>query len=129
MPFLRSLIYSYDVILEAVNEPLLDLYETDDNIVIEIDLPGINPEDVLIKVFDDIVIIEGIKKATDDERRVRYICMERNFESFRRILRLPVSVDSIAGKAVYSDGVIKLTLPKVREKVYKIKIDYLHPVP
>jgi HSP20 family protein len=123
MPFLRSLIYSYDVLLEAVNQPLLDLYETDDNIVIEMDLPGINPEDVLIKVFDEVVVIEGIKRATEEERRVRYICMERNFESFRRILRLPVSVDSMAGRAVYSDGVIKLTLPKVREKVYKIKIE------
>lgn len=120
---LKSLVYTYDLRFEAVNEPLLDLYETDENLVIEIDLPGINPEDILIKVFEDIAIIEGIKREMEKEKRLRYICMERNFDSFRRIIRLPVAVNSMAGKAIYSEGVLKLTLPKIKKKVFKIKIE------
>lgn len=119
---LKGLFYS-DLRFEVMDQPFLDLYETDENLVIEIDLPGINPEDILIKVFEDIVIVEGIKRETEKERRLRYICMERNFESFRRIIRLPVAVNSMAGKAIYSEGVLKLTLPKIREKVFKIKIE------
>lgn len=120
---LKSLVYTYDLRFEAVDEPHLDLYETDENLVIEIDLPGVNPEEILIKVFEDIAIIEGIKKEIDKERRLRYICMERNFDSFRRIIRLPVAVNSMAGKALYSEGVLKLTLPKIKKKVFKIKIE------
>lgn len=118
---LKSLFYTFDIRFEAVDQPLFDLYETDDALVIEVDLPGINPEDILIKVFDDIAIIEGIKRR-ETERKVRYICMERSFESFRRIIRLPVTVNSMAGKALYLEGVLRLTLPKIRERVFKINL-------
>jgi len=103
--------------------PLVDLYETDDNLVLEMDLPGINPEDVLIKVYEDVIIIEGIKRESRKEQKYRYICMERSFESFRRIVRIPVAVNSSAGTAEYTNGVISLTLPKIKERVIKIKIE------
>lgn len=120
---LKGLIYSYDVIFEAVYQPPIDLYETDEHVVIEMDIPGIDKDDVLIKVLEDLVIIEGVKKEREKKGKIRYICMERNFESFRRIIRLPVTVNSMAGKAMYSEGVLRLALPKVRGKVFKIKID------
>lgn len=120
---LKNLIYSYDIMLEPECQPPLDLYETEEDVVIEMDIPGINRDDVLIKVFEDLVIIEGIKKEKVREENIRYICMERNFESFRRIIKLPVSVNSMAGRAVYTEGVLRLTLPKVKGKVFKIKIE------
>lgn len=123
MVSLKGLIYSYDATFEAIYQPPIDLYETEEDIVIEMDIPGISKDDILIKVFDDLVVIEGIKRQTVKEERIRYICMERNFESFRRIMRLPVTVNSMAGKAVYSEGVLRLTLPKVRGRVFKIKIE------
>lgn len=123
MVLLKNLIYTYDAVLETVYQPLLDLYETKEEIVVEIDLPGIGTDDVLVKVFEDLLIIEGIKREVEEERKIRYICMERNFESFRRMIRLPVAVNSTAGKAVYSEGVLKLTFPKIKEKVFKIKIE------
>lgn len=107
---------------EATSQPLIDLYETDDSLVFKIDLPGINPDEVLIKVFDDIVVIEGVRSERHDTRRFKYICMERTFEAFRRMIRIPVPVNSTAGKASYNDGVITLSFPKIREKVIKIKI-------
>lgn len=103
--------------------PLIDLYETGDNLVLEIDLPGIDPENVLIKVYQDVIIIQGVKKERSEGKRYRYACMERSFESFRRIIRVPVPINPAAGRAVYNDGVVRVTLPKIRERVIKIKIE------
>jgi HSP20 family protein len=103
--------------------PLLDLYETEGNLVVEVDLPGIDPEDVLIKVFEDIVIIEGVKKENRGEERFKYLCMERSVESFRRIVKIPVPVRTNEGKASYNDGVVTLTFPKVKDRVIKIRIE------
>ncbi len=118
---LRSLLYYQRE--GAGSTPLADLYETEENLVLEMDLPGIDPEDVLIKVYEDVIIIEGIKREEHKEKRLRYICMERSFESFRRIIRIPVPVNAVAGKAWYNHGVITLTFPKIKERVVKIKIE------
>lgn len=110
--------------LEAAGSlPPVDLYETDDSLVFEIDLPGIEPEDLLLKVYDGLVIIEGINKERHEGKRLRYICMERNFESFRRVISVPVPILSNEGKATYKDGVITLSFPKLREKVIRIQIE------
>jgi HSP20 family protein len=103
--------------------PLLDLYETEGCLVLEVDLPGIDPEDVLIKAYEDIVIIEGIKKEIREEKEFKYLCMERSFESFRRIVKIPVPVRTHEGKASYNDGVVTLTFPKVKDRVIKIRIE------
>jgi HSP20 family protein len=103
--------------------PLLDMYETDNSLILEMDIPGIDPEDVLIKVYDDIIIIEGIKREKHEKKGFKYLCMERSFESFRRMFKIPVPVDSTAGKAVYNDGVIIVIFPKIKDKVVKIRIE------
>ncbi|HXX53856.1 MAG TPA: Hsp20/alpha crystallin family protein [Thermodesulfovibrionales bacterium] len=107
----------------AEDFPLLDLYETDDSLVLEVDLPGIDPEDVLIKVYDDLLIIEGIKRKTVEEKGFRYLCMERRFEGFRRTVKIPIPVNSTAGKASYSDGVVIVIFPKIKDRVIKIKVE------
>ncbi|MGD1075303.1 MAG: Hsp20/alpha crystallin family protein [Thermodesulfovibrionales bacterium] len=104
-------------------QPAVDLYETDDSLVFEIDLPGIDPADVLIKVYDDIVIIEGVKRERREEKRVNYLCVERKFCSFRRMFKIPTPVNSREGKASYSEGVITLTFPKLGDKVINIKVE------
>lgn len=107
----------------AGSAPLVDVYETDEHLVVEMDLPGIDPADVLIKVYEDVIIIEGIKREGQREKRLRYICMERSFESFRRLIKIPVPVNAVAGRAWYNHGVITLTFPKIKEKVVKIRIE------
>lgn len=102
-------------------EPPLDIYETEDFLNIDIDLPGIDPEKVLIKIIDDLLIIEGIRPIKHEKER-RYLCMERRNEAFRRIVKLPVEIEARNGKAVYQDGVISLSFPKIKSKVVKIKI-------
>jgi HSP20 family protein len=103
--------------------PFMDIYETNESLVFEIDIPGIVPEDVQIKVYDDIVVIEGVKRERPRGNEYRYLCMERSFESFRRMVKIPVRVNTMAGKAAYSEGILKLSFPKVKNKVIQIYIE------
>src|SRR6266498_584360 len=118
---------SYKSVLRLQGEtagfiPFLDMYETDDSLVLEMDVPGINPDEILIKVYDDIIMVEGIKRERHEGKSFKYLCMERSFESFRRMIRIPVPIDSLAAKASYNDGVITVIFPKKKSKVIKIRI-------
>lgn len=107
--------------LLGTSEPPLDIYETEDYLNIDIDLPGIEPEKVLIKVIDDLLIIEGIRLLEHGENK-RYLCMERRKEPFRRMVRLPVEIEARNGRAAYNNGVVSLRFPKIKSGVIKIKI-------
>lgn len=102
--------------------PPVDICERADAVLFFVDLPGINPEEVLIKIYDNHLILEGIKRQSVEERNGIFICMEREFECFRRILQIPAQVNPEGGIARYADGVIQITLPKIEDKVHKIKI-------
>lgn len=102
-------------------EPPLDIYETEDSLIIDIDLPGIEPEKVLIKIIDDMLIVEGIR-IREIKEDVRFLCMERPKEAFRKIVKLPVDIEAKSGRAVYNNGVVSLRFPKIRPEVIKIKI-------
>ncbi len=102
-------------------EPPLDIYETEDSLIIDIDLPGIEPEKVLIKIIDDMLIVEGIR-IREIKEDVRFLCMERPKEAFRKIVKLPVDIEAKNGRAVYNNGVVSLRFPKIRPEVIKIKI-------
>lgn len=113
--------------LGDTSEPLLDLYETADSIVIEADLPGIDPDDVEISILGGNVVVEGMKreKITENEK-INYLCMERSFESFRRIIKLSSPINPKLARAVYSRGVLTVTIPKIKDKrgaVVKVRVD------
>lgn len=107
------------------SHPPVDIYESEDLLHIDIDLPGIEPEKVLIKIIDDLLIIEGIKSKKYEEDR-KYLCMERRKEAFRRIIKLPIEIDARNGRAIYQNGVVLLRLPKIKSEVVKIKINREH---
>jgi HSP20 family protein len=104
-------------------QPLVDTYEAGDCLVFEIEIPGINPEEVLIKVHNDVVIVQGVKREGLRSGNLRYLCMERKFAGFRRLLKIPVPVNVSEGRASYKDGVITLRFPKMRSRVLKIEIE------
>ena len=105
------------IALGETSGPLLDLYETAEAVVVEADIPGIDPEDVQITVLNGIMTIEGIKKESVEETaRINYLCMERSFETFRRIIRISVPINPKKATAVYRSGVLTVTFPKLKEK-------------
>lgn len=110
---------------ETCTGPLIDIYETGDDLVFEVDLPGIDPTNLSVRVYEDLLIIEGIKTDTDEELPSggKYLCMERGIKEFRRVLKIPVHVNTVAGDAFYSNGVITVKFPKLKGKLIKIKIE------
>lgn len=92
--------------------PLIDLYETGSELVFEVDLPGIEPEDVSITAYADMLVIEGTKHDDRSESDRHYICMERGIRRFRRVIKFPVHVNVSEGAAYYERGVIRIRFRK-----------------
>jgi HSP20 family protein len=109
---------------EGVYPLALDLYETDDNLIVEASLVGIPPEDVDITLEGDRLTIKGeTGQAKTHEEKGQYYYRERRLGTFRRTITLPVTVKADAAKATFEHGVLKLTLPKATDtKAKHIKI-------
>ncbi|OGO04743.1 MAG: hypothetical protein A2Y73_01880 [Chloroflexi bacterium RBG_13_56_8] len=102
----------------------LDMYETDKDVVVQIALPGLKPEDVEISVVGDILTIKGEIKAEEDVEERNYIRRERCYGSFSRSITLPGHLDTENAEAEFDNGVLKLTVPKsedVKPKAIKVK--------
>ena len=100
----------------------LDVYTTQDEIVIAASLPGLTPDDVDISIEDDVLTIRGELRAPLEN--VDYVFQERAYGTFARKLTLNVPVQADKAEAVFEDGVLRLTLPKAEEtkpKVIKVK--------
>lgn len=102
----------------------VDMYETDDNVVVKATIPGVKPEDLHVSVSGDILTIRGEVKQEEEVEKENYIRRERRYGSFCRQLPLPTSVDVDKAKAEFEDGILNLALPKAEEvKPKTIKIE------
>ncbi len=96
--------------------PLLDLLETASEIVIEADLPGVAVEDISLQYLEGTLLIEARKRENPEKNRVRYLCLERVFDRFRRIIRIPIPVNAGSSHACLHNGVLTISFSKVSEK-------------
>ncbi|HEU0274136.1 MAG TPA: Hsp20/alpha crystallin family protein [Candidatus Udaeobacter sp.] len=95
--------------------PALDLYQTNDNVIAVVELPGMRKEDIEISLHDGTLTISGERNrenASNDEKAER---TERYIGRFRRSIALPTRVDANKVTAVYKDGILTVTLPKAEE--------------
>jgi len=95
--------------------PLADISEDEDNIRIEVDLPGMNKQDISISYADDILTVKGTRKIESEEDQ-HFIRKERQVGSFSRSFPVPGDIESSAIKATFKEGVLTITLPKTEEK-------------
>ena len=86
--------------------------ETDKQIEITAELPGLEEKDVQVNVADNVLTIRGEKKAEKEEKDKTYQLVERSYGSFVRSLELPEGVNADAIKASIDKGVLKVTVPK-----------------
>lgn len=104
--------------------PSIDVSESDDEIVVKVEIPGVNPEDVDISIDDNHLVISGEKKQDVEQKDRNYCRAERSYGSFRRSHALPAGakVDSI--KASSRDGVLSILIPKSDDmRSHKIEIE------
>jgi HSP20 family protein len=104
-------------------QPKVDIYESADALLVKADLPGVKKEDLTVTVQGNLLSLKGEKKEAGG--LAASACRsERRFGSFQRVLTLPADVDATQVQAVYSNGVLSLTLPKKEEfKPKQIRID------
>jgi HSP20 family protein len=92
--------------------PPVDIYETDDALILKAELPGISKDDVSVEVHQNTLMLRGERKPTADVPADRYHRTERAYGTFQRSFMLPTLVDQEHVQATYHDGVLELKLPK-----------------
>jgi HSP20 family protein len=117
-----------------------DVFEVDGTFVFEIESPGMTRADIEIFVLHDILVVEGVKKNRDWRRdqsegtaaaaaaaddataaaargaRANFICMEREFGRFRKVLEIPAAGDTSRVSAAIENGILTIRLPKIEER-------------
>lgn len=96
--------------------PAMDLVETDDNLVLRADLPGLGRDDVEIEVKDRVLTVSGERRAEHEERQEGFHRVERAFGRFSRALELPEGVDADRVEASFDRGVLEIRIPKPEER-------------
>jgi HSP20 family protein len=103
--------------------PAVDILETDHDLTIKAELPGVDPKDIEARVENGALYLKGERKFVKESNKENYHRIERSYGSFMRTFSLPTSVDADKVAAEYKDGVLTLTLPKKEEaKAKTIKV-------
>jgi HSP20 family protein len=103
--------------------PSVDIYENKDQIVLEAELPGMKQEDFNLSIENNVITLRGERKFEKTEENDNYHRVERSYGSFTRSFTLPQTVSGEGATAEYSNGVLRVTLPKREEtKARRIEI-------
>ena len=101
----------------------LDVYETDDALVVKGALPGVRPDEVDIAVTGDVLTIKGETKSEEETKDGNYHRRELRYGAFARSIPLPTQVNHEKAEATFENGILTITLPKAEEvKPKSIKI-------
>jgi HSP20 family protein len=100
---------------DVTSVPTMDLYQTDDSVVVKMGLPGVKPEEIQISVANGVLTIRGEVKEEKEEKEKTYHLRERRYGSFSRSVSLPSNVSADKSEAVFENGILTLALPKAEE--------------
>ncbi|MGO4440361.1 Hsp20/alpha crystallin family protein [Rhizobium sp. RAF56] len=94
----------------------VDLVESDKNFELSAELPGVDVKDLDITLAEGVLTIKGEKNEAKEEKQKDYYLSERRYGTFRRSLELPPGVDSGKIEATFTNGILKVVLPKTAER-------------
>ena len=97
------------------SSPAIDMYQTDDEVVMKAALPGIKPEEVQINVTGDVLTIRGETKNEEEKQDKSWQIREHRWGAFERSVRLPTNVIADQAKAEFDNGILTISLPKSEE--------------
>jgi HSP20 family protein len=95
--------------------PAIDMYQTDNDVVVKASIPGIKADEVQINITGDILTLKGEAKQEAERKDRAWHIREQRFGSFERSLALPTAVKSDKAEAVFENGILTITLPKADE--------------
>ncbi|KAF0219772.1 MAG: HSP20 family [Geobacteraceae bacterium] len=96
--------------------PLLDVYETADKFIVEVELPGFETSSLALSICCNTLVVEGMKREASGNRKGSYICLERHFGRFCRTVEIPPTADVEGVTAKYEKGVLSVAFPRLKDK-------------
>ena len=108
----------------SMASPAIDMYQTDNEVVVRASIPGIKAEEVQINVTGELLTLKGEARQEEDRQERSWHIREQRFGSFERSIVLPTDVKSDQAEAVFENGILTITLPKadeVKPKTINIK--------
>ncbi|MBI3812930.1 MAG: Hsp20/alpha crystallin family protein [Nitrospinae bacterium] len=106
--------------------PAVDIYETQNDIVLKAELPGLEQKDITVEVKDNILILKGERKFEKEVKEENYHRIERSYGTFQRVFTLPGTVQQDKVKAKFKDGVLEITMSKeekAKPKMIKVEVE------
>ncbi len=108
--------------IETFNHmPRVDMYSTRDELVIEVELPGVKREDIELSLFKNTIRVKAIKYETVEEENQNYVCMERAFGRIYRSIEIPFPVDTGRIKATYKNGILTVAIPRIEDRRVSVR--------
>ncbi|HEX9006065.1 MAG TPA: Hsp20/alpha crystallin family protein [Bacteroidota bacterium] len=101
--------------------PLLDIFETAEEYVVEFELPGFSATDLSLSICCNTLVLEGNKRQEQSRSRTNYICLERTFGRFCRTVEIPPLYDVNGVHARYDRGVLVVSFPRLQGKSVVIR--------
>jgi HSP20 family protein len=95
--------------------PAVDLYQTDDEVVVKAALPGLKADDVQISITGEMLTLKGEFRQADEKQEKAYHLREQRYGVFERTFALPTEVTADRAKAEFENGILTITLPKAEE--------------
>jgi HSP20 family protein len=97
------------------SSPAIDMFQTDDEIIVKAALPGIKADEVQINVTGEVLTLKGEMKQNQEMKEKSWHIREQRFGSFERSIALPTDVVADKAKADFENGILTITLPKAEE--------------
>lgn len=107
-------------------QPAVEIFETESDITVKAEMPGIDPKHVEVTVTEEGLTIKGEAKTEHEERKRNYYRRELRYGSFQRTVTLPTEVNGSEAKATFRHGILEVTVPKaerVKPKTVKVEVD------
>jgi HSP20 family protein len=95
--------------------PVVDVWETENELVLSFDLPGIEEDKIAVELEDNVLTVSGERERTAEHSADRFYRFERRYGQFSRSVTLPTGVDEEDVKADFKQGVLEIRIPKPEE--------------
>lgn len=103
-------------------QPPLDVTETKDSLIVRLEVPGLEPKDIHVKISEGVLTVWGEKKSEREEKEATHYRLERKYGAFSRSVRLPQAVDGTRVNAQFRNGLLTILLPRVAGVVAETEV-------
>lgn len=123
--FMEDDFFGFVPAVRRTMEPSMDVYQTEHDLVVELQVPKVDPKDIKVVVEDGVLKVEGGSSQEQEEKGKEFFRREIRRGHFSRMLSLPMSVKESETKATFEHGVLKITMPKaesVKPKAIEVEV-------